>query len=175
MFVEGVLPFAAGRTVFLHVAPEDCLRRRLVQLPGIAYVAGALTPTDGVRRLDLTCMDLPDGSIGFIYAGHVLNMIPDERVAIREVFRVLQPGGMAVLQVPIFREESIDYRGSDRDECVRLFGDPNMHHIFGKDLLDRFREAGFELVIVPYARLMSDQARRYFGIEKQDVVVCIKP
>lgn len=159
----------------VHIAPEEPLRRQLSKMRNITYVAGGLWPRVGDPKLDITKLDLVSGSVDFLYAGHVLNAIADERVAIREVFRVLRPGGKAVLQVPMFREKSIDYRGDDRNECVRLFGDPDMHHIFGVDLLDRFREAGFDLAIVPYASLMSDSMRRYYGIEKQDMVVCIKP
>ncbi len=158
----------------LHIAPEWGLRQRFSRSPGVTYIAGGLVPAPGDRALDLTNLNLPSESVDFLYAGHVLNMIADERAAICEAFRVLRGHGMAILQVPLFRDESIDYRGDDASESLRLFIDPHMHHIFGRDLLARFRDAGFDLAVVPYGDLMSESFRHRYGFEKQDIIVCIK-
>jgi hypothetical protein len=174
-FVEGFRIFCGQPKTVLHIGPELPLRRRFSQQPGIRYVAGDISPRPGDRRLDLTALDIASDSIDFVYAGYVLMMIADETAAIRESYRVLRPGGMAVLQLPIYRDVSIDYRGSDSQECLRLFSDPNMHHVFGVDVFDRFRAAGFEVVVVPYSTLMSAAVKQRHGFEPQDIIVCLKP
>lgn len=175
MFVEDFRIFDGRPRSVLHISPERPLRRRLARQPGIRYAAGGIHPEQGDRHLDLTSLAVPSNSVDLLYAGYVLMMIADEMAAIRESYRVLRPGGMAILQLPIFREVSIDYRGDDSRECLCLFSDPGMHHIFGEDIFERFRQAGFEVVRVPYSRMLSPAIRQRYGLEAQDIVVCVKP
>ena len=85
----------------LHVAPEPWLERRLRGLPRIRYVGGDLRPTGEQVRLDLTAVPYPDASFDLAICAHVLDEIPDDRLAMRELRRVLRPGGALVLQTPI--------------------------------------------------------------------------
>jgi SAM-dependent methyltransferase len=84
----------------LHVAPEPyfeswfrdhCYRYQSCDLTGV-----------GVDwKADLTSLPFLDESFDLVYASHVLEHIPDDRLAMREVARVLRPGGIAILPVPI--------------------------------------------------------------------------
>jgi len=50
-----------------------------------------------MQQMDLTALDIPDQSRTLIWCSHVLEHIPDDRKALTEMFRVLEPGGLAVL------------------------------------------------------------------------------
>jgi SAM-dependent methyltransferase len=75
----------------------------------IKFVTADLFPQTGSIRLDMTNIDLPDAQFDMVYASHVLEHIPDDRAAIREVYRVLKPGGVAILPVPVVAEKTVDY------------------------------------------------------------------
>ena len=47
------------------------------------------------------------------YASHVLEHIPDDHKAIAEIRRVLRPGGIAILGVPLVGEKTVEYGGPD--------------------------------------------------------------
>ena len=49
-----------------------------------------------------------DGSFDVIYCSHVLEHVASDRAAMRELRRVLAPGGWAILQVPIIRETTYE-------------------------------------------------------------------
>ena len=129
----------------LHVAPEEGIAARLRSLP-IDYVSTDLESPLAMRNDDITALPDPDGSFDIVICNHVLEHIPDDRSAMREIYRVLRPGGFAVLQHPIapqpetFEDPSV----TSPDERLRLFGQHDHVRVYGWDFVERLREAGFE-------------------------------
>src|SRR5919112_5264067 len=82
----------------LTEAAVDLARRRfeLFNLPGAFRVADA-------ERLDF-----PDNTFDLVYSHGVLHHTPDTQTAIREIHRVLRPGGRAV--VMLYHRDSYNYR-----------------------------------------------------------------
>ncbi|HEY2963448.1 MAG TPA: class I SAM-dependent methyltransferase [Pyrinomonadaceae bacterium] len=72
------------------------LRFELFNLPGSFRVADA-------ERLDF-----PDNSFDLVYSHGVLHHTPDTQAAVREIHRVLRPGGRAV--VMLYHRDSYNYR-----------------------------------------------------------------
>jgi SAM-dependent methyltransferase len=90
-----------GRKRMLHVAPEPVLRERLIGEPLIDYLSADLEPGGADVQMDITAIDFPADSFDVIYCSHVLEHVPDDALAMRELCRVLRPTGWAILQVPI--------------------------------------------------------------------------
>lgn len=60
------------------------------------------------RTADAEALDFPDASFDLVYAHGVLHHTPDTRQAVREVHRVLRPGGRAL--VMLYHRDSYNYR-----------------------------------------------------------------
>lgn len=60
------------------------------------------------RVADAECLDFPDNSFDLVYSHGVLHHTPDTAGAIREVHRVLRPGGRAA--VMLYHRNSFNYR-----------------------------------------------------------------
>jgi SAM-dependent methyltransferase len=82
----------------LTEAAVDLARRRfeLFNLPGKFRVA------------DAEQLDFPDNSFDLVYSHGVLHHTPDTAAAVREIHRVLRPGGRAV--VMLYHRDSYNYR-----------------------------------------------------------------
>jgi len=52
------------------------------------------------RVVNAMSIDLPDNSFDIVYASNLLHHIPDPTLTLREMHRILKPGGAMVLQVP---------------------------------------------------------------------------
>jgi len=84
----------------LHVAPERCLRERL-QGASAEYVSIDLEPGRAQHVMDVTMLAVADRSFRFILCSHVLQDVPERQQAMRELLRVLDPDGVAVVLWPL--------------------------------------------------------------------------
>jgi SAM-dependent methyltransferase len=142
LLARGELP---GRRI-LHFAPEPLFDPVFARLTGIERVTADLhAPAD--LRLDVSNIDLPDSSFDLILCSHVLEHVPDDGAAMRELRRVVTDGGLVLVLVP-YRPAVTTYEDpsitTPLDRMV-AFGQQDHVRIYGTDLPDRLREAGFEV------------------------------
>jgi 2-polyprenyl-3-methyl-5-hydroxy-6-metoxy-1,4-benzoquinol methylase len=56
--------------------------------------------SSGRCKADICDLPFEDNQYDVILCNHVLEHIPDDTKAMQELYRVLKPGGMAILQIP---------------------------------------------------------------------------
>jgi SAM-dependent methyltransferase len=133
----------------LHIAPELAVWRMLARSNPSRLVTADLDAPGVDMHFDLTAAPLEDDSFDVIMCNHVLEHIPDDRAALREIRRMLAPGGWAMLMTPILVETTVeDLSVTDPDERLRRFGQADHVRRYGWDYLRRLDDAGFETEIV---------------------------
>lgn len=170
----------------LHVAPEEIFYRRFRKDPRIQYTAGdkflniykGSYPPDTIY-LDITDMTgIPDNTYDFLLCSHVLGCIPDDGQAMREMLRVLKPGGKAIIQVPVREDLEATYQDltiEDPDMRIKAFGDPNYVRYYGKDYKYRLEAQGFKTNFIPISTIFSDSdIRRYGLVQNDEIQLCSK-
>ena len=160
----------------LHVAPEPVLRERLIGEPLIDYLSADLDPGLADVQMDITAIDFPDDFFDVILCSHVLENVPDDARAMRELCRVLRPTGWAILQVPILLERTDeDPSITDPAERLRRFAQRDHVRAYGPDYADRLRAAGFEVHLDRYAERLGRAGARRYGLLTEEVVhLCTK-
>ncbi len=105
----------------------------------------------------LTDIPLRDDSVDLMVCYHVLEHIPDDRAAMREMARVLAPGGLALVQVP-FRPGTVTDEDPDapEEERVRRFGQADHVRYYGDDFEDRMVESGLAFQRVTPRSLLGE-------------------
>lgn len=73
--------------------------------PGMVDVAVKLAEKNGVqiegKVMDAMALEFPDNTFDFVYASNLLHHLPNPKLAIREMHRVLKPGGKACFWEPL--------------------------------------------------------------------------
>jgi SAM-dependent methyltransferase len=131
----------------LHVAPESHILPHLRAAQGVRYVTGDIEAGVADQQIDIMQMPFADNSFDAVICNHVLEHVSDDMAALKEIFRVIRPGGWAVLQVPISYdlEKTIeDPALEDTQERLRRFGQVDHVRLYGKDYVDRLSSVGFD-------------------------------
>jgi len=159
---------------FLHVAPELEMARWWSAMPTLRYLSIDLFHP-AMMKMDLGRLEIPDQSIDMLYCSHVLNMLPDDRPAMREAFRVLSPGGLALFQVPMnscATPVELNASSTHQQRMVSL-GDPDMYRRYAPDVLvQRLTAVGFSVERVAYFHRCPPDERTRMGLIDEDLYVC---
>lgn len=160
----------------LHFAPERVFEKKLKRMRNLDYITADLDPRRAMIQMDITNIPYEDNSFGVILCSHVLEHIPDDRKAMRELYRVLKPGGWAILQVPIIRDKTFeDFSITKPEDRERVFGQWDHVRAYGKDYKDRLEKAGFKVRVDDYVkRLGADKIKKYALKENEDIYYCEK-
>ena len=130
----------------LHFAPEPAMMG-LMKRRSSEYRSADLVPGNVDLVLNIENIDLPDKSFDLVVCSHVLEHVDDAR-ALEELFRILTPGGVALLMFPIIEgwdetyEDPLHTTPAAREI---YFGQSDHVRMFGRDVRDRIRRAGFNL------------------------------
>jgi SAM-dependent methyltransferase len=130
----------------LHFSPEPIIAHNITSLMSVQYTAVDLTPsqpwlTDQVPivQADISDQPWPDNSFDIAIVSHVLEFVPDDLRAMRELRRVVADGGVVISQEP--HDPSL---ATTDEHPSAPTAEPIMRR-YGRDLISRWRQAGFEV------------------------------
>jgi len=164
--------FDGRRKSLLHFAPEPALLKPMERIPGLDYLTADLDPSRAMVRVDITDIQFEGNRFDALYCSHVLEHVPDDRRAIRELLRVLKPGGWALFMVPIKRDRTYEDPGiTDPAERERIFGQHDHVRAYGPDFLDRLTEAGFHARAMRPQDVLETEEAEMFGVQNSPSMV----
>lgn len=155
---------AAGGPI-LHIAPEVCLAPRLRQLAQGRYLSADLLRKDVDERFDVMAIPHPEGTFQGVYCSHVLQDVRDDLSALAELFRILRPGGWAIVNVPVKAVRTVDHQ--DAPLNPRTVADPRpAEHLrsYGPDFAERMAGAGFDVRVIEASELAGADEQTRLGL-----------
>ncbi|HET8572971.1 MAG TPA: methyltransferase domain-containing protein [Edaphocola sp.] len=162
----------------LHVAPEQCFLKRFKKLKHLNYITGDLESPIADFKMDLHEIPFKDNSFDIVLCNHVLEHVQDDKRCMKEIFRVLRPGGWAILQTPIsLKRKYTDEDPSITDPKIRKerFGQYDHVRAYGADYPVRLEEAGFRVWLTNFQdELGLCLINRYCLQENDPLYVCKK-
>lgn len=158
----------------LHIAPEACFMKAFEQIHGERYITADIESPLAKVKMDIHEIPFPENTFDVVLCNHVLEHVQDDIQAMREIRRVLRPGGFAILQVPFFNPVSAhtfeDNTIKDPREREKIFGQDDHVRKYGTDYSDRIQQAGLTAREEQFVNELSDEVRQKFGLVKGEII-----
>jgi len=178
LYLEKETSFFEQPLKVLHFAPEQAFYKRFRELSNLEYTTTDLNSPLADVKADICDLPFEGNTYDFILCNHVLEHIPNDKKAMQEIYRVLKPGGTAILQIPqdlknkeTFEDNSI----TDPKERTRIFGQYDHVRVYGRDYFNKLRNIGFKVDEVDYtSRFTSAEIDKYRLAKGEVIPVCHK-
>ena len=169
---------ATEKKNILHFAPEQEFYKRFKKQKNIQYTTTDLFSPLADVKADICNLPFEDNQYDVLFCNHVLEHIPDDTKAMQELYRVLKPGGMAILQIPqdlsratTFADDTI----TDEKERAKIFGQYDHVRIYGRDYFDKLRSIGFKVVEEDYTKKIAPELVTKYCLAPGEILpVCFK-
>ena len=158
----------------LHFSPSRPLWRKLRAIKTLEYITTDYEQSPIVQyHYDITDIEIKDATVNNIICYHVLEHIPEDHKAIKELYRILKPGGQLLVQTP-FKEGMIyeNERIKTPEERLEHFGQEDHVRIYSvKGLAERLERPGFDVEIIKF----SEAGENTLGLKEQEyLLLCRK-
>ena len=118
----------------------------------------------------LEALPFASGIFDIVVCLHVLEHIIDDRSAVRELARVLAPGGEALVNVPWdpARPVTFEDQSSDPSQNHALYGQADHVRVYGADVTSRWTDAGVEVEEERWVERFTPDVHRYAALDGRD-------
>ena len=179
LYLQRKTDFFTRRQKLLHFAPEQAFFKRFKAMQNLEYTTTDLNSPIADVKADICDLPFETNYFDTLICNHVLEHIKDDSKAMRELLRVLKPGGIAILQIPqdlsratTFEDDSI----TDSKERSRIFGQYDHLRIYGRDYFEKLRKIGFQVKEVDLTSELTMEEVDYFRLSKGELLpICTKP
>ncbi|MFS4494806.1 class I SAM-dependent methyltransferase [Maribacter sp. 2308TA10-17] len=173
LYLKNETDFFTAPLKVLHFAPEQAFYKRFRKLTNLDYTTTDLNSPLADVKADICNLPFEDASFDVIFCNHVLEHIPDDTKAMRELYRVLKPGGWGIFQIPqdlnraiTFEDDSI----TDKKERAKIFGQYDHVRIYGRDYFKKLRSIGFQVKEVDYTASMPPNEIEKYRLAKGEII-----
>lgn len=160
----------------LHIAPERCLSSWLRDCSEY-YITTDLTARGVMIHSDITDLPFRNNSFSLVWASHVLEHIHEDIKAMLEVNRVLLVNGTAIIQVPVYSDETYeDATINSPADRLRHYGQEDHVRRYGRDVSSKLQSVGFAVDTISINDLRKDhvETHRLDYPSTREIFVCTK-
>ncbi|WP_235291665.1 class I SAM-dependent methyltransferase [Portibacter lacus] len=140
----------------LHFSPDSSLMKKFKNVYSGHYLSTDYSSEfEAEANLDITDTQLPDNSFQVAICLHVLEHIMDDHLAFLELYRILTPDGICLIQTP-YKEGEIYEDKNLVTESERLihFGQKDHVRVYSYNgLKERLEEVGFKIEKLTFSEL----------------------
>lgn len=151
----------------LHFAPETIFHNIFSKCDNIDYWPVDLFMEHNVReKVDIQNIPYEDNTFDIIYNSHVLEHVPDDIKAMKELYRVVKPfsdgkGGSVITMAPIFHDLPVTLEKEEYNTPeLRSLHYGQFDHVrkYGADFKDRLESVGFKVEVFD-VKILADQEK----------------
>lgn len=156
----------------LHIAPEQCFYKRFRALENLDYTTGDLESPIADVHFDVQAIPFPADTYDVVICNHVLEHVDDDTQAMAEIYRILKPGGFAILQVPQDTDAEKTYEDptiTEPSEREKHFLQKDHVRLYGLDYAERLNSVGFKVTADTYSNNFPEETVKRFGLPMKEI------
>lgn len=157
----------------LHIAPEQCFIHRFKKQENIDYLTADLESPIADMHFDLHKIPLEDNKFDVVFCNHVMEHVDDPIQCMKELYRVMKPGGWAIMQVPqdMNREKTFeDPNITSPEEREMYYWQKDHVRLFGRDYPNYLETAGFEVKPFHLNESLSQEQFNRYRIPSEEIL-----
>jgi len=173
LFLKKETDFFTAQKKVLHFAPEQAFYKRFKKMQNLDYTTTDLNSPLADVKADICNLPFNDNQFDIILCNHVLEHIPNDTKAMQELYRVLKPNGMAILQIPQDLAREVTFEDDtilDKKERARIFGQYDHVRVYGLDYFDKLRSIGFKVDEVDYTSEFSEEEITKYCLAEGEII-----
>jgi SAM-dependent methyltransferase len=173
LYLKNETNFFSAKLKVLHFAPEQAFYKRFKNMTNLDYVTTDLNSPLADVKADICNLPFKENEFDVILCNHVLEHIPDDTKAMKELYRVLKVGGMGIFQIPQDLKRDITFEDdgiTDKKERAKIFGQYDHVRVYGRDYFDKLRGIGFKVEEVDYTSTFSKEKITEYCLAKGEII-----
>lgn len=178
LYLKEKTDFFTKKREMLHIAPEQCFYKLFKAMPNLNYLTGDYNSPIADIHFDLHKAPFDDNKFDVIFCNHVLEHVEDADQCMRELYRIMAPGGFGIFQIPqdTSREKTYEDKTitSEKEREIHFWQKDHVR-LFGLDYKDKLAEAGFKVTVEDYTKQLSPELVERYRLPKGELLyVCSK-
>jgi SAM-dependent methyltransferase len=158
----------------LHFAPEKVFFDKFRSLNNIDYYPVDINPSNKLIRdtVDIQSIKYQDAMFDVIICNDVLEHVPRDHDAMRELCRVLKKDGVAYIHCPVFNIETTIENPSYNTPELRLrhYGQEDHLRRYGNDFAQKLTNARFVVESVDMTKDLTEAELQLYGLTGNEVI-----
>ncbi len=173
LYLKEKTDFFTRNHKMLHIAPEQCFYKLFKAQKNLDYTTGDYNSPIADIHFDLHAAPFENNTFDVIFCNHVLEHVDDANQCMRELFRIMKPGGWGIFQVPLDtgRETTLeDPNITSEDDREKYYWQKDHVRLFGLDYKDKLAAAGFQVKVDDFINTISPELQERYRLPKGEMI-----
>jgi len=177
LYLKEKTAFFQDKHKVLHIAPEACFINRFKKLSNLDYTTADLISPLADVKMDVHDIPFDEETFDVVFCNHVMEHVDDDIKSMSEIYRVLRPGGWAIIQSPVYYHLDATFEDpsiTDPFEREKAYGQSDHVRIYGADYGKRLQQAGFHVTENNYVKEMPTERSKRFALPMEEIIYFCK-
>jgi len=173
LYLDQKTTFLKQPAAVLHIAPEVCFKNRFKKVHGQGYITGDIESPLADVKMDVHNIPFEDNRFDNVFCNHVMEHVESDLKAMQEIYRVLKPGGWAIIQSPqdMSRETTFeDPTITDPKAREEAYWQSDHVRLYGRDYGQRLRQAGFEVTEDNFVQTLTPEEQQRYSLPTEEII-----
>lgn len=142
-------------------------------MPNLEYITADIESPLAKVKMDLHDIPFEEGSFDVAFCNHVMEHVTDDIQCMKELHRVLKPGGWAIIQSPMDFDRPETYEDASITspaEREKAFLQSDHLRLYGMDYHERLEKAGFKVTIDHFVQEIDKQESKRYALPDREII-----